>query len=92
MLRGCQKRIYHIKKVNGTYFEEAYLILKNNAPESGVSTDLAAEAERIIQESCDRFRCRPKQPFLYNRGLACALGAASSSALIGTIALLITMI
>lgn len=96
MLRGCQKRIYHIKnlgQVGGAYFEEAYLVLKNNAPEFGHgSADLAAEADRIIHEACDRYCIRQKHPLLLNRGLAFALGAASSSALIGTIALLITVV
>ncbi len=92
MLRGCQKRIYHIRKLDSAYFEEAYLVLRSGFPESGGSSDLAAEAERIVKESCGCPGLYPKHPLVMNRGLAFALGAASSSALIGTIALLIAVV
>lgn len=93
MLRGCQKRVYHIRNPHSAYFEEAYLVLRPNAPQSvSASPSLAAEADRIIREACGV--CRPERMHapLVGRGLAFALGAASSSALIGTIALLITMV
>ena len=92
MLRGCQKRIYHVRKLDSAYFEEAYLILRNGVPETGSATDLATEADRIIREVYGCCQPRIRHPMLMNRGLAFALGAASSSALIGTIALLITVI
>ena len=92
MLRGCQKRIYHMKKLNGPYFEEAFLVLKTTAPESCSPSDLAAEADRILHEICERRSTSPGHPLLLNRGLAFALGAVSSSALIGTIALLIVVV
>ena len=92
MLRGCQKRIYHVKKLDSAYFEEAYLILRNGFPESGGSADLAEEAKRIVKEACGCRNLLAKHPLVMNRGLAFALGAASSSALIGTIALLIAVV
>ena len=92
MLRGCQKRIYHIKKLDSAYFEEAYLVLRSGFPESGGSSDLAEEAERIVKEACGCRNFIQKHPLVMNRGLAFALGAASSSALIGTIALLIAVV
>ncbi len=92
MLRGCQKKIYHVRKLDSAYFEEAYLVLRNGVPESGATSNLAEEAERIVREAYGCCQIRTRHPLLMNRGLAFALGAASSSALIGTIALLITMI
>ena len=92
MLRGCQKKIYHIRKLNRAYFTEAYLILRNGIPESCGTSNLAEEADRIIHEIYGCCQFKTKHPMLMNRGLAFALGAASSSALIGTIALLITII
>lgn len=92
MLRGCQKKIYHVRKLDSAYFEEAYLILRNGIPESCGSATLAEEADRIIHEVYGCCQVRTRHPLLMNRGLAFALGAASSSALIGTIALLITVV
>lgn len=94
MLRGCQKKVYHIKNVGGRYFEEAYLILKKEAPEvtgRTYSADLAEEAERIIREAAEAYgNAFPRRsPMQLGRAAAFALGAASSSALIGTVALII---
>ncbi len=94
MLRGCQKKVYHVKNVSGRYFEEAYLILKNDVPEVQERTgsaDLAAEAERIIREAANAYgNVLPRRsPVQLGRAAAFALGAASSSALIGTVALII---
>ena len=93
MLRGCQKRVYHIRNPRSAYFEEAYLVLRPTAPQPhAASRDLAAEAERIIRDACVPCRANRTHAPLVGRGLAFALGAASSSALIGTIALLITVV
>lgn len=91
MLRGCQKRIYYMKNPGSRYFEEAYLVLKKDIPESRtntVSPDLASEADRIVRDACDYFSPTPKHNYI-GRAAAFALGAASSSALIGTVALII---
>ncbi len=90
MLRGCQKRIYYMKNPGGKYFEEVYLILRKDIPENGHNTapDLATEADRIVRDACDYFAPRKKE-HLIGRAAAFALGAASSSAIIGTIALII---
>jgi hypothetical protein len=75
------------------YFEEAYLVLKSNAAHPApIPADLAAEADRIIREACGNCRIGRREPYLAGRGLAFALGAASSSALIGAVALLITVV
>jgi len=90
MPKGCQKKIYYLKNLPGRYFEEAYLILKRDLPENRkpASPDLACEADRIIRDAASYFSPPPKTRY-FSRGVAFALGAASSSALIGTIALII---
>ena len=90
MMKGCQKKIYYMKNPPGKYFEEAYLILKRDIPESKEymrSPDLACEADRIVRDASNYFA--PPKTHFFNRGVAFALGAASSSALIGTIALIL---
>lgn len=85
---GCQKKIYYVKKTNSEYFEEAYLILKKDLPkkpDSALSGDLAKEAQRIVREVGRSFVPAKKAPYLGRIG-AFALGAASSSVIIGTVA------
>ena len=108
-LRGCQKRIYHMKNIGGKYFEEAYLVLKDDVlrkHDSGMQKNgyqqlldditgkesahgLAAEAEIIVRQALEYFTPQKNKNPFRSRGLAFALGAASSSALIGTVALII---
>ena len=92
-MHGYQKRMYCMKNVGGIYFEEVYFILKKNAPDERSplgSRDLAAEAERIVREASAALPCRrSSSPPVIGRAAAFALGAASSSALIGTIALIL---
>ena len=35
MIKGCQKRIIHLKNTGSPYFEEAYFILKDECPARG---------------------------------------------------------
>lgn len=90
MTKGCQKRIYYMKNPGGKYFEEAYLILKKDVGDRNgyAAPDLATEAERIVSGACDYFAPR-KKDHLIGRAGAFALGAASSSALIGAVALIV---
>lgn len=92
MTKGCQKRIYYMKNVGGKYFEEAYLVLKNDVPEriGHSSPDLAAEAERIVNSAYDCCSPRRKDRVI-GRAASFALGAASSSALIGVAALIASL-
>lgn len=93
MRRGCQKRIYYLKNPGSRYFEEAYLVMKADVTEKSgraAACDLATEAERIVKEACggfdiNRYTYSPK----IGKAMSFALGAASSSALIGIVALLI---
>lgn len=102
MVRGCQKRIYYIKNPHSALFAEAYFVLKNDnktllsntlLSETSLSDrKLAVEAERIVNdmERRDKLTCPPPQysPIGQRIG-AFVIGAASSSAVIGGIALLL---
>ena len=49
MIKGCQKRIIHLKNTNSDYFEEAYFILKDDQKYSAAENDMIKEAERIAE-------------------------------------------
>lgn len=95
MLRGCQKKVFYMKNPNGVYFDEVYFILKKGLPDpsgQSFSSDLAAEADRIIREAGGMFASsarRRKVRTVLSRAAVFALGAAASSALIGTVALIL---
>ncbi len=96
-MRGCRKQMYHMKNPGGLYFEEVYFVLKTSVgdrPSPLTELDLAGEAERIVRDAADSLPCRRRtgladRPFPISRGVAFALGAASSSAVIGTVALIL---
>jgi len=96
MVRGCQKRIYHIKNPDSALFEEVYFILKQPSVRNRAAfeNDLTKEANRIVQEATTDTPWH-KSPSIKGACSAgqkvCAfvIGAASSSAIIGGIALLL---
>ena len=93
MVKGCQRKIYYLKNTGSKYFEEAYLVLKReeNGKAQASQTELS---ERIIKEALpcqggfdiSRYTTTP----VIGKAMSFALGAASSSALIGIVALLIS--
>lgn len=96
MLRGCQKRVYVIRKPDSRLFEEAYFLLKpttgNHVPEEAA---MLREAERIVSEVygfAAEYTCRQKKAGggFGTRFFAFILGVAVSSAAIGSVALLLT--
>ena len=95
MIKGCQRKIYHIKNTNSTIFEEAFFVLKKRVTweyTPGLNhindSEMADEAERIISEVCRGCSHKPS-PALGKMSKAGAfiLGAVSSSAIIGTLTL-----
>ncbi len=96
-MRGCRKQMYYMKNPGGRYFEEVYFVLKPGAsdrPALLTDPDLAGEAERIVRDAVDSLPCRRRpngaeRHSPVSRGVAFALGAASSSAVIGTVALIL---
>jgi len=106
MIRGCQKRIYYIKDPHSPLFAEAYFILKETEkislhPGSPSAARLAAEADRIIAafSAPDAVTRHHRSAADGKRGSSSAgqkfgafiIGAASSSAIIGGIALLLVL-
>ncbi len=49
MLRGCEKRVVHIKDPGDPHFEEVYLFLKENVSPVPTKGELWREAEKIIE-------------------------------------------
>ena len=49
MLRGCEKRVVHIKNPDNPHFEEIYLFLKEDAAPNIPQGELWREAEKIIE-------------------------------------------
>ena len=96
-MRGCERRIYHVKNAQSPCFEEAYLVLRRagSIPDRGsASRTLAEEAERIIRESSARYLRERKSAPIHRLSppIAFALGAGASSLLITTAALLVGLL
>ncbi|MBQ8402029.1 MAG: hypothetical protein IJX14_08870 [Clostridia bacterium] len=92
MVRGCQKRIYYIKNPRSALFAEAYFILKAGEGRMPGEDEMAKEARRIVADldHTGRHPSRPVRDFPAGQKLgAFVIGAASSSAVIGGIALLL---
>ena len=92
MIRGCQKRIYYVKNTRSTLFAEAYFILKGEKDPVPGEAEMASEAMRIVEN----FTSPAGKRFSVTHGGctgqkigAFIVGAASSSAVIGGIALLL---
>ena len=104
IMRGCERRIYHVRSADSPCFEEAYLILRRRERRAGdplqeaeravpgekagrgeESRTMAEEAERIIRESSRRYLRERRQAPIHRLSppLAFALGAGTSSLLIG---------
>lgn len=99
MVRGCQKRIYYIKDPRSALFAEAYFVLKTDGRTLPGERELALEADRIVGDMERRDRMPPfpaedkaarRDPIGQRIG-AFVIGAASSSAVIGGIALLLAL-
>ena len=89
-MRGCEKKIYYVKNAESPYFEEAYFILRRDPGTAATAGTLAEEADRIIHETGGRFEKAGRAPIhRLPPALAFALGAVASSALIGTVALIV---
>lgn len=95
MIKGCQRQIYHIKSTNSTLFDEAYFILKKQVSTEYIpgirhinDSEMSDEATRIISEVCRG--CPKKRLSRFGKMTqagAFVLGAVSSSAVIGLLAL-----
>lgn len=87
MLRGYQKRIYYVRNPESPFFSEAMFTLKS-MPQAPSDTELAEEAKRLVSHMSAAPSARTTRPILGKLAVF-MIGAASSSALIGCIALLV---
>ena len=52
MVRGCEKRIYHVKNPESELFDEAYFILRRGGRSSKATPrEIELEAMRIVRDS-----------------------------------------
>ena len=95
MTRGAEKKIFYVKNTKSPYFEEVWFILRRDARRRRgtppAASTLAEEADRIIRDCEGGFAPHRKRAPIHRlpSPLAFALGAAASSALIGTVALIV---
>ncbi len=51
MIRGAQKKMIVIRTHDSRFFEEAYFVMRRDSEAATESSDMLAEADRIIQRS-----------------------------------------
>lgn len=89
MVRGCEKRIYHVKNPESELFDEAYLILRRGArTNTATPREIELEALRILRGS-DKRESTPKKHENLKAFLA---GAALSAAVIGALSVLLWLL
>ncbi len=49
LLKGCRKNLVVLRGIGSDYIEEAYLVLRPDAPPTG-SGDIVKEANRLVRE------------------------------------------
>ena len=94
MLKGCSRKIYHVRNTSSKYFDEVYFVLKDgvSAPNVDTAPSMSEEAERIIKEAGmsvgNSLQCRTSSA----GRLTCFLvGVFTSSAILGIIAFLVAL-
>ena len=61
VVRGCEKRIYHVKNPDSDIFDEAYFILRRQEKGKRVSPrEIENEAMRIVSNASGTRESRPK--------------------------------
>lgn len=90
MIKGCQKKIIHLKNTDCPFFEEAYFILKDDLDDSVPSDDIIKEAQRIAMHRETRDCRKRKLPILKN-AIPVLIGALSASLIFGTVLLFVAI-
>lgn len=81
MIKGCQKRIIHIKNTNSPYFEEAYFVLRDGCDPMITENDMLKEALKIAKGARDSARSGKKT--LSPRGITALIWTSVALAIIG---------
>ena len=87
MIKGCQKKIIHLKSTGSPYFEEAYFILKDDSA-LPCENDMVKEALRIAEASTSK---KGRSSALFARLIPALIGAAAASFIFGIILLFVTL-
>ena len=85
MIKGCQKKIIQIKDTKSLYFEEAYIVLKNDCKYNENNVDIVSEATSIINRYSSESNVKKHSKKLTTKVLLFIFGAilgASLSSLI----------
>ena len=94
MLKGCSRKIYHVRNTSSKYFDEVYFVLKDGVPVHGeaTSSSMSEEAERIIKEAGVSVGNSLQRRTSSAGRLTCFLvGVFTSSAILGIIAFLVAL-
>ncbi len=51
MVRGCQKKVVHLKSTDSRLYDEVFFIVSDRAPVKTTERDFIDEANRIIRDS-----------------------------------------
>ena len=92
VVRGCEKRIYHVKNTESDIFDEAYFILKVGKGKGGMTPrEMEREAMRLVN---DTGGTTGKKKSLENRERikAFILGSLFSGTTIGLVSLILWIV
>ncbi len=92
MIKGCQKKIIHLKNTNSPYFEEAYFIMKDTADSGSKTVDIVREAERIARNVSDSKNAKKEERSLLKYMVPLLLGAISASLLFGVVLIIAALV
>ena len=75
MIKGCQKKIIFLESTKSKYFDQAYLVMKDDLCTMD-EKEVLAEAEKIIfgAEHCKKVTKKKSPPFLWKGILLFAAG------------------
>lgn len=65
MVKGCERRVVHLKNTDSTVFEEAFFVMKDAKTENPPSCiEMVREANRILNENMtlEGMLCEPPSP------------------------------
>ena len=83
-MRGCERKVFYLKKCESEWFDEAYFVLKKDAPLLPSSGSMAEEALRIIQKQILPSEGKPKKKGWFFRAvLFFFLGSVFSALICG---------
>lgn len=93
VVRGCEKRIYHVKNTESEIFDEAYLILRREGRgRSATPRELEREAMRIVSGVVTSGSSSGERPKSREKLRAFLAGVLASALLIGIVSLVLWLV